>query len=352
MEECLARQRRPLSQLIDSNQGELSKLLNKFDMCREIVSRNLIDAVKYAYIEHLMRISTPSSESRKVIQTFPKNQQAKLMPLLENRNENLQDSLHNLEEIVTNQDLNPIHPIIKSTNYRWDGRRLLAEELDYQSEGLTPICFTLSINQNNYILYTPNMTYVDGFDPFTGEKNIPIIPDDMLRVYSKGFFVLSNIRSTQSQTDFEEMPRKKKKNAELSKKSTEENERPSLIKEASGVGFNKNPFKIQEAQTKFDEVTLEISKTPTKPQEAFEETEMEEVSIDLLPEKTKPSLLNLEEIGTNSEEEESEEESDEDEGITTFPTNELRTWEKYDKQAAKKQRSRDQCAPIDGCTIS
>mmetsp|Transcript_22392 Transcript_22392/g.22074 ORF Transcript_22392/g.22074 Transcript_22392/m.22074 type:complete len:263 (+) Transcript_22392:454-1242(+) len=55
------------------------------------------------------------------------------------------------------------------------------------------------------------MTYVDGYDPFTGERKIPLIPDEMLRIYSKGFYVLSNLKSIQCQTEIEYKPTKKKK---------------------------------------------------------------------------------------------------------------------------------------------
>ncbi|CAG9334359.1 unnamed protein product [Blepharisma stoltei] len=464
MEGLIARPRRPLSELISSDQGELSKLLDKFDMFREIVSRNSADSMKFAYLEHLLRISTPLEDSRSAIRAMLKNQQSKILPLLEKRNENLQDSLHNLEEIITSQDINTIRPVIKSTNYRWDGKKLLKDESDYQTEGRVPLCFTLAISQNYYILYTPNMTYVDGYDPFTGEKKIPLIPDEMLRIYSKGFYVLSNLKSAQCQTDFEYKPAKKKKkkgdgnesmisgdegnqsirqgkkkNTNMSRDSSSEKkgqvsfiskakdasiymdssferEKEREFSQASGVGVKENPYQpeiIKEDKPKEPEqlikkpiIPFEVKQTEEKkifetqlepsdeiflarPKEAeplqeeskIEEIKQVEVKLDLNlmqnEEKTNGNLMpnledseeeklkselasftNVQNVKEENEEESEEESSSDEEGseeettnFQTTKTGELRSWEKYEKKATKKQRSRDQCAPMDGCEM-
>lgn len=326
--------RRPISELLDSSQGELSKLLDKFDMFREISTRSPGDAVKFAYLEHIMRVSTPIEESKSAIKVMLKNQQAKLLPLIEKRNEGLQDSLHGLDAIINRQDLNTIRPIIKSINYKWDGKRLNSEENEQQGEGLLPICYVLTIDQIHYLLYTPNLTYVDGYDPFTGETKFPMIPDDMLKILSKSFYVLSKTKSMQVQTDPETKPIKKKKKMNESESET-------------SMSRSRTPSIIGRDETLSRKVT-QIEPTLTAPEEINVE-EPQEIEDGEQTFRPKPIInLNLEE----EEEESSIEESETDEPTTTLDTRqEIRTWEKYEKKATKKQKSRDQCAPVDGCVL-
>jgi hypothetical protein len=48
-----------------------------------------------------------------------------------------------------------------------------------------PICYVLSHDDKYFILYTPVMSFLDGYDPYTGDRKQLIIPDSFIQ-YAKG----------------------------------------------------------------------------------------------------------------------------------------------------------------------
>lgn len=132
----------------------------------------------YAYCEDLLRPTTPEEEAYRMTVHLPAILKEKLLKLMKHRAE--ASVLRDLENTVRSHDFDEVDVPVKLVHFCWESGELSKEEIECVEPGIWPIVHVLTMDSDLYILYTTQMNYVDGYDPFTGEDNIPIIPDNLI----------------------------------------------------------------------------------------------------------------------------------------------------------------------------
>ena len=309
--------RQPIEGLsLDANEGTLP-LLEKFDMFREITTKKMNDAVIFAYLEHLLRISTELEVSKKAILALPKPLQNKILTILSSRQEILQGCLHSLDTSIVLEDISNVSPVVLNVNYRWDGSRLASQEFaDVEADKL-PVCYTLTIKERDqeryFLLYTPNMSYLDGYDPFTGATRIPLITLDMIKILAKEMYLKNPSKAVQTE-GFVRKPEKKKK-----KIGEKKGRVPNIVLSMIRSG-NPESEEVKKAEEVFAGIAEESK------------VENEEVEVEVESKK-----------GSESE---SEHKTESDSEVEENPQPKQpgeRTWATFQKRATELQKEREQC---------
>jgi hypothetical protein len=156
----------------------MSMLFQHFEMIRKVNLTSASAVATYAYCEDLLRPTTPDDETYRMAQHLPLSLKTKLLKLSENRTE--VSVLRDLEMVVKLRDFEEADAPVKLVCYSLEDGSLAKEEIESNVVGSWPVVNLLKIYSEFYILYTPQMDYVDGYDPFTGEDLAPIIPDNLI----------------------------------------------------------------------------------------------------------------------------------------------------------------------------
>ena len=314
--------------MIEEN-NETAVLTEKFDMFREITTNMMRDAVGFAYIEHLFRISTNINTCAAEINKMKGEIKNKLLAIASSRNHVLQACIHELDNTIFSEDILELEPNMMSIDHKWNGQRLAIAEIQYGVGENLPVCYTLFFKGKYFLLYTPNMTFLDGYDPFSGETKIPLLTQAMITNFSKNFYRRACTKEVQTDNNKQQ---KKKVKVVAEKKSTS-----SSVVGTDDIGiFN-------------DNTNDEITKEPFDPileqneEQKIEEEEEEDEEVD----------EEVDDIYENSDKDETFNEESEDNQYEFVPPKQPgeRTWERFQRKANEKQKERDQCGPGD-CYIS
>lgn len=180
----------------------LDSLSETFDMYRRVSVSFLTDVANYCYLEYLARPIVSSDEVSSFLNKFNKRTSSQFLFLTSARKS--ESPVHTLEDRIKEQHLDLLPPIgIKCVLYNVGASCFEIEE-HTPSCNKYPICYVLSHDQKYFILYTPVMSFLDGYDPYTGDRKQLIIPDTFIQ-YAKGVLVFQTQESAQGS------PRGKKK---------------------------------------------------------------------------------------------------------------------------------------------
>lgn len=324
MEDFIVTSRAPIADLNLPYNEETSKILLNFDMYREICSGMMRDAVNFAYLEHLLRISTSESESSEAVKQFPRTLQYKISEILELKKELAQETIHMLQTNVTKEDIKLVKANIINILHKWDGRRLQIEEFEEGIGRLLPICYTLVMKNRYYLLYTPNMSYIDGYEAFDGSVKINYIPESTL---------------PQLTAEFYRSPSNKAVQTEESKKKKKEEEKRNVLETKSSIASLKindlSHSKIEEPKS----LVLNLN------QKSNLELKFSDFKQDRVEEATDEDE-NDDEIQGEEYDDDEEQISEESEKMNRKKRVKIeKTWEKYEKKAAyqKKESSFNPC---------
>lgn len=190
---------------------------------------------------------------------------------------------------------------------------MIIEENSYGEGEKLPVCYTFFYLEKYYLLYTPNMTYLDGYEPFSGETKIPLLTENMIVSMSKEFY--RRVNTIAIQTD----------------SKIKKNKRQTLKIEGNRRG----------SQLRINNLNLtEIEKSKENEENKENEKTFDEESEDNNQESDESE-------SNNSESEEKDSEFD----LPVLPKQPgERTWERFQKKASEKQKERDQCGPAE-CLI-
>jgi hypothetical protein len=181
--ERVVHRRKPIKAILDieahgDESSEMNVLLNNFEMIRKVSLTSPSAVATYAYCEDLLRPTTSDDESYRMAQHLPEPLKTKVLQLSENRRE--VRVLRDLEMAVRLRDFEEADAPVKLVCYSLDDGSLAKEEIESNVAGSWPVVHVLKLYSELYILYTPQMNYVDGYDPFSGEDLSPIIPDSLI----------------------------------------------------------------------------------------------------------------------------------------------------------------------------
>lgn len=149
-------------------------------------------AASFAMLEHILRVSTSKKEADEVLHSLSEPLRSKITELIRRKQREAQQPLHELSLKISVKDLEKMQdPMIVATCYNYiDGKLKLKRE--EPGAGKLPECFMLKIGKALYLLYTPQMTTLDGYDPFTGNTIFPILTEEMVLVFSNSLYTLAH----------------------------------------------------------------------------------------------------------------------------------------------------------------
>ncbi|CAG9327127.1 unnamed protein product [Blepharisma stoltei] len=269
-------------------------LESKFDMYQITPYDSYQKARSFAFLEHLLRITTPKVEIVRFMSGTNSILAKKFTEILK-INEGAQgEALKMLQNEISEEDLSSIPPNLNHlTTYKLQkGQLMVYEEPD--NKRMRSYCYILISKKRFFILYTPIMTFVDGFDPFSGNKITPLIPPNFVACSARVLYINYNKNYDEA---FPAIQRRITK--EPSIKGPPKIEK--IEKKPSGMSvFNADDDKILEptaSEPIFSEESFKESEIrPPQRQENEEIEEDEEFSVD--------------DINFNTAKEESEEETE------------------------------------------
>lgn len=178
--------RMPIGKLIREIKGEntekiVQDLSEEFDMFRVVYSNSITKTATYAYIEHLLRVTTYSDDFEETQSFFDRNIMTKMLYLLELKERSNTLALQTLQEEITSEDLS----LFSKNPCRLKIFQIKQSRLQYEEASpiytlpRTPLIYLL-LTDKVYILYTPTMTFVDGYDPYLATQKEPLIPSSFI----------------------------------------------------------------------------------------------------------------------------------------------------------------------------
>lgn len=202
--------REPINRLFwDSLVGDSynEELRAQFDMCRLIRSQDLAFAVKFAYIEHLLRRTTEPQEFKTAVSTLPLRVQGTVNQV--KNKESTYIGYSELSEGLREADMAVMRtPEARVCVYFATDAGLEYTEYEPPAESSTALCPVLhliSLKNIQVILYSKVMSFIDGFDPVTGEEKEHLIPPGVLQKAKNSLYSLGEDISIQLDTSWPEM---------------------------------------------------------------------------------------------------------------------------------------------------
>ena len=336
----VASSRQPIENLMIDDKETFAAIFDKFDMFREMTTNDWSDAVKFAYLEHLLRLSTDPSETETAISKLFEPARSKISAIFNSRIDLLQGVIHGLDTLIFKPDLASIQVEMVNFNYIWTGSKLNTLRTDFvdskkADSGKTQILginYTFSFKSKVYILYTPQMTYIDGFDPFTASTKIPLLTQGMIKGMSKDFYT-KVVVSVQIQTESNAKRVDTRGSGGLN--SPRSSVRSDRKGEMSSRDHIRSPIQRDQIKSPVPRDSLKSnSPNPFEDNKPINE-DNQSITEDVLDQEDDEEEENNESIESSFEQ-----------NLETKKPAE-RTWEKFQKRAIEKQKERDQCGPGD-----
>lgn len=155
----------------------LDLISSKFNMYRRIPTPLLSLVLNYCYIEHLARSYTSQTELNKFLHRVGRKFSISLNILKKLKKQRVSDAVHKIEDEIEEKLLvelpqQPIGYVI----YKSGKIEINVIETEPQDVERYPICYLLENEGIYYVLYTPMMTFIDGYDFYTGKRRLNILP--------------------------------------------------------------------------------------------------------------------------------------------------------------------------------
>ena len=83
------------------------------------------------------------------------------------------------------------NPAVIVKYYTTSNGEITYEQIVPTSDKSLPICYVLGLADKHVILYSPTMTFIDGFDPHTGEGRFAVTPNILLKKARTSLFASS-----------------------------------------------------------------------------------------------------------------------------------------------------------------
>lgn len=143
-------------------------------------------ALNYAFVEHLLRATTPEQDETYLTSFFDKKVSIKLLRLTKSKREKSpQDAIRNLEASGLDFGSFSARPYLFANIVEKDSYDIYTSYIGPESVGSWPIIdvFSDPAGKRSIILYSREMNYLDGYDRFLSEIQYPVIPPVILTSY-------------------------------------------------------------------------------------------------------------------------------------------------------------------------
>lgn len=150
-------------------------------MQREVKAATYEAAANFVFLEHLLRITTPDSEVKAIWPSLPAEVRLTMQTLLQEKNSNPQKAIRRFETTITSSQLNFAFTPLAQVTLLTVSKGTVRESINTPDvSDLVPALHLLTIGSQYFIPYLPEMSYVDGYDPYREEDHFPIIPDSFI----------------------------------------------------------------------------------------------------------------------------------------------------------------------------
>jgi hypothetical protein len=234
-------------------------------MLREVKVSSYEAALNYAYLEHLLRITTPEAEVQTALSTFPMEIKVLMQPLIAEKRTSPQRAIRGLETNLTLIHLAAkLTPEVKVLALSLENGAVRESVKDPSESGEFPLLNILQARTQFFMLYTPEMSYLDGFDPFREEDHFPIIPESFI----------SSIKSKLYKSVYS-VPQPKKTKTKQSR--------------VEDTDFSQEVYKKPSSPKKTHaEIPVEVSESPSNEVQVMHEVVIVEKSADVPTSPKKP----------------------------------------------------------------
>lgn len=173
--------RKPISSLLledclSNLKPDIAFISNRFEMYRAFDMSSLSYLSNFGYLEHVLRITTDSNELADSLIYMPKDLKQNLHHILKFPHRSQIENSSFLDSLSETDLVFKSNPPIKIMLYTYEENKYKLEEICPTQDNRWAVCYALSINYNLFMIYTPLMNFIDGFNPYTGECNDIIIP--------------------------------------------------------------------------------------------------------------------------------------------------------------------------------
>ena len=159
---------------------DISFVSNQFEMYRAFDMNSISSLSNFGYLEHVLRITTGHDELADSLISMPKNIKQSLQRILKLRHHSQIENSSFLDSLSETDLVFSSNPPIKIVIYTYEENQYKIEEICPAQNNRWGVCYILNINYNLFMLYSPLMNFIDGFNPYTAECNNVIVPKDIL----------------------------------------------------------------------------------------------------------------------------------------------------------------------------
>lgn len=159
---------------------DISYISNQFEMYRAFDMSSLSNLSNFGYLEHVLRITTGYNELADSLIHMPKNLKQNLQHILKLPHRSQIQNSSFLNSLSETDLVFKSNPPIKIVVYTYEENEYKIEEICPIHNNKWAVCYILSINYNLFMLYTPLMNFIDGFNPYSAECNDVIVSKDIL----------------------------------------------------------------------------------------------------------------------------------------------------------------------------
>ena len=177
----------PNSDLVDT----AATLYQEFDMARVFDSQvvEVEHVVNFAVLEHLMRGLCTAEEMDRYWTEMPIGIAGKLNAIVGDSSEVSHLAVHRIEEVVSLEDLQQLPPLPAHVTLFESGEEGLVRTISEPDDlGRWAKVACLQVNDVLALLYCPEATFLDGFDPVSGETTEPLVTQDLLETLEDSLF--------------------------------------------------------------------------------------------------------------------------------------------------------------------
>jgi hypothetical protein len=177
--------RKPISSILREEclsnlQPDISFISHRFEMYRAFDMSSLSNLSNFGYLEHVLRITTGYDELADSLIYMPKNLKQHLQHIFKLSHRSQIENSSFLDSLSETDLVFKSNPPIKIVVYTYEENEYKIEEICPVQNNRWAVCYILSINYNLFMLYTPLMNFIDGFNPYSAECNDVIVPKDIL----------------------------------------------------------------------------------------------------------------------------------------------------------------------------
>lgn len=177
----------------------LLPLPDQFDMFRPI-RRSFEAATRIGFLEYLIRISTSEEEIVATARTIPGKVASKVMEI---RQSYQRDVMH-LEDVVSMRDVDMLTGApVAAVVYELNGNKLLRKVIEPETGEYWPIMYLFISEDFMCLMYTPELTYLDKYDPITGKAKETLVSPLLIESYRPSLYQSRTRKSTYVQTDIQ-----------------------------------------------------------------------------------------------------------------------------------------------------